>query len=212
MADPRTDLGVMKIDTKGEQRPVVPFATAMRCRWATWCWRSAILQCRQDRDLGIVSARRAPDFRSDYQFCIRPMLPSIRAIRARPGHTDGKLGGINNRVYCAEAAAFSALGFAIPATWGAPGGGRSGRRLESGAPASVQLGWCRRQRKARHRADCLQPRLAKTAACVKDIYGGPLIQAGVNRARWCIRWTVRRWTIWQSLNYRTATHRPGGQA
>ena len=42
LADPRTDLAVLKIDTKGERCRRCRSATATRCRWAIWCWRSAI--------------------------------------------------------------------------------------------------------------------------------------------------------------------------
>jgi len=89
LADPRTDLAVLKIDTKGEHLPWCLLPTATRCRWATWCWRSAILS---------MSARPSPWASSGLArnqippatiSSTRPTRHQSRQFRRRAGTTDG---------------------------------------------------------------------------------------------------------------------------
>ena len=42
LADARTDLAVLKIDTNGEKLPTVDFGDSDRLKWAISCWPSAI--------------------------------------------------------------------------------------------------------------------------------------------------------------------------
>jgi len=118
LADPRTDLAVLKIDTKGERLPVWNSATATGCRSAIWCWRSAIRSASaKPWTMGIVSAlARTEISASNYQFFIQ----TDAAIN--PGNSggalvtaDGKLIGINTAIYSRPAQ--YRIGFAIPPTW-----------------------------------------------------------------------------------------------
>ena len=98
----RTDLAVLKIDTKGEKLPTVDFGDSDRLRWAISCSPSAIRSASgQTVTMGIVSAlARTQVSASDYQFFIQ----TDAAIN--PGNsggalvtTDGKLAGINTAIY-----------------------------------------------------------------------------------------------------------------
>jgi serine protease Do len=143
LADPRTDLAVLKIDTKGEHLPIVPFADSDAVQVGDLVLAIGDpFNVGQTVTMGIVSAlARTQISASDYQFFIQ----TDAAIN--PGNsggalvtTDGKLAGINTAIYSRSGGNIG-IGFAIPANLvrrvveGVEGG------LKSGAPASVQLAW-----------------------------------------------------------------------
>src|SRR6201996_8735089 len=131
LADPRTDLAVLKIDTHGENLPVVPFGNSDAVQVGDLVLAIGDpFGVGQTVTMGIVSAlARTQVSASDYQFFIQ----TDAAIN--PGNssgalvtTDGKLAGINTAIYSRTGESIG-IGFAIPATLaprvpdGALGGG-----------------------------------------------------------------------------------------
>ena len=117
LADPRTDLAVLKIDTKGERLPVVPFADSDQVQVGDLVLAIGDpFGVGQTVTMGIVSAlARTQISASDYQFFIQ----TDAAIN--PGNsggalvtTDGKLAGINTAIYSRSGGRIG-IGFAIPA-------------------------------------------------------------------------------------------------
>ena len=117
LADPRTDLAVLKIDTKGENLPVVPFADTDPVQVGDLVLAIGDpFGVGQTVTMGIVSAlARTQVSASDYQFFIQ----TDAAIN--PGNsggalvtTDGKLAGINTAIYSRSGGTIG-IGFAIPA-------------------------------------------------------------------------------------------------
>ena len=101
LADPRTDLAVLKIDTKGERLPTVPFADSDKVQVGDLVLAIGDpFGVGQTVTMGIVSAlARTQVSASDYQFFIQ----TDAAIN--PGNsggalvtTDGKLAGINTSI------------------------------------------------------------------------------------------------------------------
>jgi serine protease Do len=213
LADPRTDLAVVKIDTKGEKLPVVPFGDSDAVQVGDLVLAIGDpFGVGQTVTMGIVSAlARTQVSASDYQFFIQ----TDAAIN--PGNsggalvtTDGKLAGINTAIYSRSGGSIG-IGFAIPANLarrvveGVEGG------IKNGTTASVQLAWV---------GASGQPVTSDIAASlglprpggvlIKDIYpGGPLSRAGIKSGE--VVQSVDGVAVddMQSLNYRTATHRPG---
>jgi serine protease Do len=213
LADPRTDLAVVKIDTKGERLPVVPFGDSDAVQVGDLVLAIGDpFGVGQTVTMGIVSAlARTQVSASDYQFFIQ----TDAAIN--PGNsggalvtTDGKLAGINTAIYSRSGGSIG-IGFAIPANLarrvveGVEGG------IKNGTTASVQLAWV---------GASGQPVTSDIAASlglprpggvlIKDVYpGGPLSRAGIKSGD--VVQSVDGVAVddMQSLNYRTATHRPG---
>jgi len=213
LADPRTDLAVLKIDTKGEHLPVVPFADSDAVQVGDLVLAIGDpFNVGQTVTMGIVSAlARTQISASDYQFFIQ----TDAAIN--PGNsggalvtTDGKLAGINTAIYSRSGGSIG-IGFAIPANLarrvveGVEGG------LKSGAPASVQLAWVGASGQPVTSALASSLGLAKPGGVlIKDVYpGGPLSKAGVKSGEVVQSVDGTAVDDMQSLNYRTATHRPG---
>jgi len=213
LADPRTDLAVLKIDTRGEKLAVVPFGDSDAVQVGDLVLAVGDpFGVGQTVTMGIVSAlARTQISASDYQFFIQ----TDAAIN--PGNsggalvtTDGKLAGINTAIYSRSGGSIG-IGFAIPANLarrvveGVEGG------LKNGTTASVQLAWV---------GASGQPVTSDIAASlglsrpggvlIKDIYpGGPLSRAGIKSGE--VVQSVDGIAVddMQSLNYRTATHRVG---
>ena len=213
LADPRTDLAVVKIDTKGERLPVVPFGDSDAVQVGDLVLAIGDpFGVGQTVTMGIVSAlARTQISASDYQFFIQ----TDAAIN--PGNsggalvtTDGKLAGINTAIYSRSGGSIG-IGFAIPANLarrvveGVEGG------IKNGTTASVQLAWV---------GASGQPVTSDIAASlglprpggvlIKEVYpGGPLSRAGIKSGD--VVQSVDGVSVddMQSLNYRTATHRPG---
>jgi serine protease Do len=213
LADPRTDLAVLKIDTHGETLPVVPFANSDAVQVGDLVLAIGDpFNVGQTVTMGIVSAlARTQVSASDYQFFIQ----TDAAIN--PGNsggalvtTDGKLAGINTAIYSRSGGSIG-IGFAIPANLvrrvveGVEGG------IKSGTTANVQLAWV---------GASGQPVTSDIAASLgllrpggvllKDVYaGGPLGKAGVRPGEVVQSVDGAAVDDMQSLNYRTATHRAG---
>lgn len=213
LADPRTDLAVLKIDTHGEHLPVVPFGDSDAVQVGDLVLAIGDpFNVGQTVTMGIVSAlARTQISSSDYQLFIQ----TDAAIN--PGNsggalvtTDGKLAGINTAIYSRSGGNIG-IGFAIPANLvrrvveGVEGG------LKNGNTASVQLAWV---------GASGQPVTSEIAAglgldrpggvLIKEVYpGGPLSRAGVKMGE--VVQSVDGMAVddMQSLNYRTATHRAG---
>jgi len=213
LADPRTDLAVLKIDTKGEKLPVVPFGDSDAVQVGDLVLAIGDpFNVGQTVTMGIVSAlARTQISASDYQFFIQ----TDAAIN--PGNsggalvtTAGTLAGINTAIYSRTGGNIG-IGFAIPANLvrrvveGVEGG------LKTGATPSVQLAWV---------GASGQPVTSDIAASlglprpggvlIKEVFpGGPLGKAGVKSGEVVQSVDGAAVDDMQSLNYRTATHRPG---
>ncbi len=131
LADSRTDLAVLKIDTKGERLPTIDFGDSDRLSVGDLVLAIGDpFGVGQTVTMGIVSAlARTQIGASDYQFFIQ----TDAAIN--PGNsggalvtTDGKLAGINTAIY-SRTGDYVGIGFAMPANLvrrvveGALGGG-----------------------------------------------------------------------------------------
>ena len=213
LADPRTDLAVLKIDTKGERLPVVPFADSDAVQVGDLVLAIGDpYNVGQTVTMGIVSAlARTQISSSDYQLFIQ----TDAAIN--PGNsggalvtTDGKLAGINTAIYSRTGGNIG-IGFAIPANLvrriveGVEGG------LKSGTTARVQLAWVGASGQTVTSEIASSLGLPKPGGVlIKDVYpGGPLARAGIRSGD--VVQSVDGVAVddMQSLNYRTATHRPG---
>ena len=213
LADPRTDLAVLKIDTHGENLPVVPFANSDAVQVGDLVLAIGDpFNVGQTVTMGIVSAlARTQVSASDYQFFIQ----TDAAIN--PGNsggalvtTDGKLAGINTAIYSRSGGSIG-IGFAIPANLvrrvveGVEGG------LKSGGTTSVQLAWVGASGQSVTSEIAASLGLPKPGGVlIKDVYpGGPLGKAGVRSGDVVESVDGAAVDDMQSLNYRTATHRPG---
>jgi len=206
LADPRTDLAVLKIDTKGEIMPTVPFADSDRVQVGDLVLAVGDpFGVGQTVTMGIVSAlARTQVSASDYQFFIQ----TDAAIN--PGNSggalvtiDGKLAGINTAIYSRSGGSIG-IGFAIPANL-------ARRVLEGAMGGGVKLAWVG--------ADG-QPVTADIAASLgiavpngvllKSVYpGGPAANAGLHTGDVIFSVDGQPTNDMQSLNYRIATHKPG---
>jgi serine protease Do len=207
LADPRTDLAVLKIDAKGEKFPTVAFDDSDRVQVGDLVLAIGDpFGVGQTVTMGIVSAlARTQVSASDYQFFIQ----TDAAIN--PGNsggalvtTDGKLAGINTAIYSRTGGSIG-IGFAIPANLA--------RRVLDGAlgGGGIKLAWIG--------ADG-QPVTADIAASLgiavpngvllKSVYpGGPAANAGLHAGDVIFSVDGQPVNDMQSLNYRIATKKPG---
>ncbi|MFO1249079.1 MAG: Do family serine endopeptidase [Alphaproteobacteria bacterium] len=212
LADPRTDLAVLKIDTRGERLTAVPFADSDAVQVGDLVLAIGDpFNVGQTVTMGIVSAlARTQISAGDYQFFIQ----TDAAIN--PGNsggalvtTDGKLAGINTAIYSRSGGSIG-IGFAIPANLA--------RRVvegvegaKSGATVSVKLAWVGASGQPVTSAIASSLGLPRPGGVlIKEVYpGGPLGNAGVKSGE--VVQSVDGVAVddMQSLNYRTATHRPG---
>jgi serine protease Do len=207
LADTRTDLAVLKIDTKGEKLPTVEFGDSDKLEVGDLVLAIGDpFGVGQTVTMGIVSAlARTQVSASDYQFFIQ----TDAAIN--PGNsggalvtTDGKLAGVNTAIYSRSGGSVG-IGFAIPANLA--------RRVVEGAlgGGAVKLAWIG--------ADG-QPVTAEIAqsmglgrpggVLLKSMFpGGPAANAGLRPGQ--VIETVDGTEVddMQGLNYRIATHRAG---
>jgi Do/DeqQ family serine protease len=206
LADPRTDLAVLKIDTRGEQLATVPFADSEKVQVGDLVLAVGDpFGVGQTVTMGIVSAlARTQVSASDYQFFIQ----TDAAIN--PGNsggalvtTDGKLAGINTSILSRTGESIG-IGFAIPANL-------ARRVLEGALGGGVKLAWIG--------ADGQQI-TAEIAASLgisvpngvllRSVYpGGPAANAGLKTGDVVFSVDGQPVNDMQSLNYRIATHKPG---
>lgn len=206
LADSRTDLAVLKIDTKSEKLPTIPFGDSDKL--AVGDLVLAIgdpFGVGQTVTMGIVSAlARTGVGASDYQFFIQT------DAAVNPGNsggalvtTDGKLAGINTAIV-SRTGQYAGIGFAIPANL-------VRRVLEGAANGGVKLPWIGVDGQA------ITSDIAKTldlprpgGVLLKSVYAqGPVGRAGL--AKGDIIFTIDGVQVddMQSLNYRIATHKSG---
>ncbi len=206
-ADPRTDLAVLKIDTKGERLPTVPFGDSDAVQVGDLVLAIGDpFGVGQTVTMGIVSAlARTQGSANDYQFFIQ----TDAAIN--PGNsggalvtTDGKLAGINTAIYSRSGGNIG-IGFAIPANLA--------RRVVEGVEGGggVHLAWIGANGQPVTSAISESMGLARPGGVlVKDIYpGGPLANAGVKIGDVVLSVDGADVDDMQALNYRIATHKPG---
>jgi Do/DeqQ family serine protease len=207
LADPRTDLAVLKIDTKGEHLPIVPFGDSDQVQVGDLVLAIGDpFGVGQTVTMGIVSAlARSQGSANDYQFFIQ----TDAAIN--PGNsggalvtTDGKLAGINTAIYSRSGGNIG-IGFAIPSNLA--------RRVVEGVEGGggVKLAWigATGQGVTSDIAESLG--LSRPGGVlVKDVYpGGPLANAGVKSGEVVQSVDGAEVDDIQALNYRIATHKAG---
>ena len=206
LADTRTDLAVLKIDTKGEKLPTVPFGDSDKIEVGDLVLAIGDpFGVGQTTTMGIVSAlARTKVSASDYQFFIQ----TDAAIN--PGNsggalitTDGRLAGINTAIFSRTGESIG-IGFAIPANLarrvveGALGGGiklpwigAEGQPVTADIAASMGLG-------------------SPQGVLLKSVYpGGPASKAGLKVGDVVMAIDGVAVDDMQGLNYRVATHKAG---
>lgn len=214
IADPRTDLAVLKIDTKGEKLPIVPFDDSDQVQVGDLVLAIGDpFGVGQTVTMGIVSAlARTQVSASDYQFFIQ----TDAAIN--PGNsggalvtTDGRLAGINTAIYSRNGGSIG-IGFAIPANLvrrvvEGVEGAKSGK-------ASVQLAWVGASGDPVDSGKAAALGLSRPGGVlIRDVYpGGPLARAGIRQGDVVRSVDGVDVDDIQSLNYRAATHRAGDVA
>jgi Do/DeqQ family serine protease len=208
LADSRTDLAVIKIDTKGERLPVIELGDSDRLSVGDIVLAIGDpFGVGQTVTMGIVSAlARTQIGASDYQFFIQ----TDAAIN--PGNSggalvtaDGKLAGINTAIY-SRTGEYAGIGFATPANLvrrvveGALGGGMKLPWIGAdGQPVTSQIA----QAMALSRPG---------GVLLKDVYpGGPAAAAGLKSGDVVLQVDGVDVDDMQGLNYRAATHRAGDQ-
>ena len=206
LADARTDVAVLKIDTRGEQLATVPFADSDKVQVGDLVLAIGDpFGVGQTVTMGIVSAlARTQIGASDYQFFIQ----TDAAIN--PGNsggalvtTDGRLAGINTSILSRTGESIG-IGFAIPANL-------ARRVLEGALGGGVKLAWIGAEG---------QPVTAAIAASLgipvpngvllRSVYpGGPAADAGLKTGDVIFSVDSQPVNDMQSLNYRIATHKIG---
>jgi len=206
LADARTDLAVLKIDTRGEKLPVVEFANSDALQVGDLVLAIGDpFGVGQTVTMGIVSAlARSQVSASDYSFFIQ----TDAAIN--PGNsggalvtTDGKLAGINSEIYSRTGESIG-IGFAIPSNLA--------RRVVEGAlGGGIKLPWVGANGQAVTNEIAKSVGLDRPEGVVlKDIYpGGPAADAGLYTGDIVMAVDGVDVDDMQSLNYRIATHKAG---
>jgi Do/DeqQ family serine protease len=206
LADAKTDLAVLKIDTKGEKLPTLDFADSDRVQVGDLVLAIGDpFGVGQTVTMGIVSAlARTQVSASDYQFFIQ----TDAAIN--PGNSggalvtmSGQLAGINTAIF-SRTGQYAGIGFAIPANL-------ARRVVDGAANGGVQLAWIGAD------GQPVTADIARAAGLprpegvlVKSVYpGGPVAIAGLKTGDVVIAVDGAEVDDMQGLNYRIATHKPG---
>ena len=204
LADPRTDLAVLKIDTKGERLATVEFGNSDRVQVGDLVLAVGDpFGVGQTVTMGIVSALARTDVgASNYQFFIQ----TDAAIN--PGNSggalvdaNGRLVGINTAIY-SQSGGNIGIGFAIPANLA--------RRVAEGAMSGgIKLAWAGVDGQAVTGDIAASLGLKRpSGVLVKDVYpGGPA--ADLKTGDVILSLDGAEVDDMQSLNYRIATRRPG---
>ena len=209
LADARTDLAVLKIDTRGEKLPTVDFGDSDRLQVGDLVLAIGDpFGVGQTVTMGIVSALARTDVSaSNYQFFIQ----TDAAIN--PGNsggalvtTDGRLAGINTAIFSRSGGNIG-IGFAIPANL-------ARRVVEGATTGGVKLPWIGADGQSVTGDIAASLGLSRPqGVLLKDIYpGGPAAQAGLKTGDVVLSIDGVEVSDMQSLNYRVATHRPGDVA
>lgn len=208
LADSRTDLAILKIDTKGERLPVIELGDSDRISVGDIVLAIGDpFGVGQTVTMGIVSAlARTQVGASDYQFFIQ----TDAAIN--PGNSggalvtaDGKLAGINTAIY-SRTGEYAGIGFATPANLV--------RRVVEGAlGGGVKLPWIGADGQPVTSQIAQAMNLSRPGGVLlKDVYpGGPAAAAGLKSGDVVLQVDGVGVDDMQGLNYRAATHRVGDQ-
>lgn len=205
-ADSRTDLAVLKIDTRGERLPIIEFGDSDRLQVG-----DIVLAIGdpfgfgQTVTMGIVSALARTDIgASNYQFFIQ----TDAAIN--PGNSggalvtaDGKLAGINTAIY-SRTGEYAGIGFATPANLV--------RRVVEGAlGGGVKLPWIGADGQAVTEQIAQAMGLSRPAGVLlTSVYPeGPAGRAGLRSGDVVLQVDGVDVDDMEGLNYRVATHKPG---
>jgi Do/DeqQ family serine protease len=213
-ADPRTDLAVLKIDTKGETLPFVPFTDSDKVQVGDLVLAVGDpFGVGQTVTMGIVSAQaRTQVAGGDYQYFIQ----TDAAIN--PGNsggalvtTEGRLAGINTAIYSRSGGSVG-IGFAIPANLAR----RVVEGVEGGqvnATRGVRLAWIGATGQPVTSAIAASMGLARPGGVlIREAYpGGPLASAGLKTGDVVLSVDGNPVDDIQALNYRVATHAPGAR-
>jgi serine protease Do len=213
LADSRTDLAVLKIDPHGERLPVVPFADSDTVQVGDLVLAIGDpFNVGQTVTMGIVSAlARSQVATGDSQIFIQ----TDAAIN--PGNsggalvtTDGRLAGINTAIYSRSGGNIG-IGFAIPANLARRVVESVEGGLKNGTAASVQLAWVGASGQPVTSDIANSLGLSRPGGVlIKEVYpNGPLARAGIKAGEVVQSVDGAAVDDMQSLNYRTATHRPG---
>jgi serine protease Do len=206
LADPRTDLAVLKIDTKGEQLATVPFADSDKVQVGDLVLAVGDpFGVGQTVTMGIVSAlARTQVSASDYQFFIQ----TDAAIN--PGNSggalvtiDGKLAGINTSILSRTGESIG-IGFAIPANL-------ARRVLEGALGGGIKLAWIGADGQQVTADIAASLGIAvPNGVLLRSVYpGGPAASAGLKTGDVIFSVDGQPVNDMQSLNYRIATHKAG---
>jgi len=209
VTDPRTDLAVLKIDTKGEKLPTVEFGNSDTLQVGDLVLAIGDpFGVGQTVTMGIVSAlARANSDASNYQFFIQ----TDAAIN--PGNSggalvtsDGKLAGINTAIVSPSGGNVG-IGFAIPANL-------ARRVVEGASSGGVRFPWIGADGQSVTAALAPALKLSRPeGVLLRNIYpGGPAANAGLHTGDVVLEIDGADVDDLQSLNYRIATHRPGDAA
>ena len=206
LADSRTDLAVLKIDTKGERLPIIEFGDSDRLQVGDIVLAIGDpFGVGQTVTMGIVSALARTDIgASNYQFFIQ----TDAAIN--PGNSggalvtaDGKLAGINTAIY-SRTGEYAGIGFATPANLV--------RRVVEGAlGGGVKLPWIGADGQGVTDQIAQAMGLSRPAGVLlTSVYpDGPAARAGLKTGDVVLQVDGIDVDDMQGLNYRVATHRPG---
>lgn len=206
VSDARTDLAVLKIDTKGEKLPTVDFGNSDSLQVGDLVLAIGDpFGVGQTVTMGIVSAlARANSDASNSQFFIQ----TDAAIN--PGNsggalvtTDGKLVGINTAIISPSGGNVG-IGFAIPANLA--------RRVVEGAyQGGVRFPWIGADGQPVTNEIANAMKLGRPqGVLLKSVFpGGPAAQAGLKTGDVVQAVDGADVDDMQGLNYRIATHKPG---
>jgi len=207
LADSRTDLAVLKIDTKGEKLPTIDFGDSDKLNVGDLVLAIGDpFGVGQTVTMGIISAlARTQVSASDYQFFIQ----TDAAIN--PGNsggalvtTDGKLAGINTAIFSRSGGSIG-IGFAIPANLA--------RRVVESAlgGGGVHLAWVGAEGQPVTSELASSLGLSRPGGVVlKSVFpGGPVANAGLKTGDVILTVDGVEVDDMQGLNYRTATHKSG---
>jgi serine protease Do len=205
-ADARTDLAVLKIDTKGEKLSTVPFGNSDALEVGDLVLAIGDpFGVGQTVTMGIVSAlARTQGGANDYRFFIQ----TDAAIN--PGNsggalitTDGKLAGINTSIVSNSGGSIG-IGFAIPANL-------AKRFVESAGHGGMKLPWFGADGQpvtAEIASSLGMP--APSGVLLKSVVpGGPAAQAGLKVGDVVMAMDGYPTDDMQALNYRVAVHKAG---